>query len=306
MITVDRILCPVDFSPASRAGLEPAFAIGEQLHAEILLFHAIHLPYPQVGAVVAGDELDDYHAGIEDEVRRRFDLIIEEEAHRKVLLETRVVRGRPASAIVQAARDSDADLIVMPTHSRPGQTRALPGSVTARVVRRAPCPVLSVRPAEDEPFSFEPTSVLVATDLSPSSEAALPWAFALANAFGASVLMLHVVSLGEREPVQDDALFPPIPPEIDREVMAAAWQRVDAQRAAATAHGPVETRVIRGLDPAAEIVRVAAASDAGIVVMGTRGQAAGEDPLGSNAEKVVRDCPRPVLTVGDGVHTGSW
>jgi nucleotide-binding universal stress UspA family protein len=63
------------------------------------------------------------------------------------LIETLVITGRPASAIVEEASAGRFDLIVMGTHGRTGLTHALLGSVAERVVQKAPCPVLTVRDA---------------------------------------------------------------------------------------------------------------------------------------------------------------
>jgi nucleotide-binding universal stress UspA family protein len=63
-------------------------------------------------------------------------------------INTAVVSGRPAHAIVEHAKDGGFDLIVMGTHGRTGLSHAMMGSVAERVVRRAPCPVLTVQMAE--------------------------------------------------------------------------------------------------------------------------------------------------------------
>jgi len=142
-----RICCPIDFSDASRAAMEVAADLARRFGAELVLLHAYPIPgytFPD-GSVVASPRM---MQDLADQAEKH----VEEwrvEAERlvgagKVTGEKAV--GEPAAEIIENARAWGSDLIVMGTHGRTGLEHALMGSIAERVVRRAHCPVLTVRP----------------------------------------------------------------------------------------------------------------------------------------------------------------
>jgi nucleotide-binding universal stress UspA family protein len=140
-----RILCPVDFSETARAAMETAIELAEKFGAEVVLVHAYPIPgytFPDGSAVASSRMLQD----LADEAARHLEewrqLAVKGGAQR-VSVETAV--GDPAGEIVRIAQDWKADLVVMGTHGRTGIEHALMGSIAERVVRRAKCPVLTVR-----------------------------------------------------------------------------------------------------------------------------------------------------------------
>jgi nucleotide-binding universal stress UspA family protein len=142
-----RICCPIDFSDASRAAMEVAADLARRHGAELVLLHAYPIPgytFPD-GSVMASPKMM-------QELAEQAQRHLEEwraEAERIVLAPRVSVEkaiGEPASEIVSYATDSGVDLLVLGTHGRTGLEHALMGSVAERVVRRAHCPVLTVRP----------------------------------------------------------------------------------------------------------------------------------------------------------------
>jgi universal stress protein A len=137
-----KILVPIDFSDCSKKALDYAIPFARQFGAELNLLHVVE-PYPAI------PEMAPYDAeNIED---GRLEL----EALRKDLgnvgpCSTLVRKGAPPTEITSAARDLDADLIIISTHGRTGLSRVFLGSTAERVVRSAPCPVLIVRECERE------------------------------------------------------------------------------------------------------------------------------------------------------------
>jgi nucleotide-binding universal stress UspA family protein len=142
-----RICCPIDFSDASRAAMEVAADLARRFGAELLLLHAYPIPgytFPD-GSIVASPKMMQELA---DQAQRH----LEEwrvDAERlvgapRVAAEKGV--GEPAAEIVSFARERGVDLLVLGTHGRTGLEHALMGSIAERVVRRAHCPVLTVRP----------------------------------------------------------------------------------------------------------------------------------------------------------------
>src|SRR4029079_5134329 len=102
--------------------------------------------------------------------------------------------GDPATETVGMARELRADLIVMGTSGRSGFSRWVLGSVAETVLRRAPCPVLTVPPRagdDADPMFFK--RIVCAADFSPASEAAVRYATALAAEADASLLLVHVL-----------------------------------------------------------------------------------------------------------------
>jgi nucleotide-binding universal stress UspA family protein len=143
-----RVCCPIDFSDASRAAMEVAADLCRRTGAELVLLHAYPIPgytFPD-GSVVASPKmmqdlaeqaekhLEEWRAGAEKIV-----------GGPRVTAEKAV--GEPAAEILSFASARGADLLVVGTHGRTGLEHALMGSIAERVVRRAHCPVLTVRPS---------------------------------------------------------------------------------------------------------------------------------------------------------------
>src|SRR5574341_1633256 len=140
-----RILCPVDFSETARAAMDTAIELASKLDAEVVLVHAYPIPgytFPDGSAVASARMLQE----LADEAARHLeegrDLAAKAGA-KKVSVEAAV--GDPAGEIVRVAQEKQIDLVVMGTHGRTGIEHALMGSIAERVVRRAKCPVLTVR-----------------------------------------------------------------------------------------------------------------------------------------------------------------
>jgi len=142
-----RICCPIDFSDASRAAMEVAADLARRCNADLVLLHAYPIPgytFPD-GSVVASPKMMQELA---DQAERH---LVEWRADAERLVGAPRVSvekaiGEPASEIVSFAGDKGMDLLVLGTHGRTGLEHALMGSVAERVVRRARCPVLTVRP----------------------------------------------------------------------------------------------------------------------------------------------------------------
>jgi nucleotide-binding universal stress UspA family protein len=142
-----RICCPIDFSDASRAAMEVAADLARRHGAELVLLHAYPIPgytFPD-GSVMASpkmmQELAEQAQRHLEEWRADAERIVQAP---RVSVEKAI--GEPASEIVSYATDSGVDLLVLGTHGRTGLEHALMGSIAERVVRRAHCPVLTVRP----------------------------------------------------------------------------------------------------------------------------------------------------------------
>ena len=143
-----RICCPVDFSDASRAALEVAADLAKRTAAQLTVLHAYPIPgytFPD-GSVVASPRM---MQDLADQAERHLE---EWRAQAAALVgaprvTTQKAVGEPSAEIVSFAKSAGMDLVVVGTHGRTGLEHALMGSVAERVVRRAHCPVLTVRPS---------------------------------------------------------------------------------------------------------------------------------------------------------------
>ena len=143
-----RILVPIDFSDCSKKALQYAIPFARQFGAELTLLHVVQVNY------YAGDFGTVDVALLEGEMRKngqlQLDSLAAEMADRDIYSKTEVRTGRTTSEIVNLARETNVDLIILATHGHTGLKHVLLGSVAENVVRHAPCPVLIVRELEHD------------------------------------------------------------------------------------------------------------------------------------------------------------
>jgi len=140
-----KIFCPVDFSERSRAAMDIAVELSKRFGAELTLMHVCVEPeYSRSDAMTLEGPVE-RETVTENFERALADLKAQAETMGAQNVSTAVVRGTPFAEIVRFARQGDFDLIVMGTHGRTGLVHALLGSVAEKVVRKAPCAVLTVR-----------------------------------------------------------------------------------------------------------------------------------------------------------------
>lgn len=143
MIRVKKILVPTDFSPHSGEAMKYACTLAEKFGAELHLLHVVEL------LPVAYYEGAIFTAESEEKMREAAEKLLHKQPEPpwkdslKVVYEVR--QGTPFHEVVGYAKDNNIDLVVMGTHGRTGLGHVLLGSVAERVVRKAPCAVLTVR-----------------------------------------------------------------------------------------------------------------------------------------------------------------
>ena len=145
MVKLHKVLFPTDFSEPSEAAWSYALALAKEFGAEIVLLHVVAEPPRLAEAYEMGFTPERFVRAATDEARRLMADLIAKAADRQVTITPQVRQGVEFREIIQAARDTAADLIVMGTHGRTGLAHALIGSVAEKVVRKAPCPVLTVK-----------------------------------------------------------------------------------------------------------------------------------------------------------------
>ena len=146
MDAVKRVLVATDFSPASNAAVAYAFDLAARLGASVHLLHVIEEWALTVTYLKALDiELPGLRERVIDEANATLRALAASMAGGSTSATTEVREGRPSEVIIEVAGSREADLIVVGTHGRSGVAHAVLGSVAERVVRTAPCPVLTVR-----------------------------------------------------------------------------------------------------------------------------------------------------------------
>lgn len=138
MLPIRTILHPTDFSEQSNYALRLACALARDHGARLILLHVASPPT----AIYGGDVLVPLPPESHDEEKQRLDRL---EVPDTVSTERRLVEGDAATEILYVAEKTGADLIVMGTHGRTGLARFLMGSVAEQIVRKGPCPVLTVK-----------------------------------------------------------------------------------------------------------------------------------------------------------------
>ena len=147
MVTIKKILFPTDFSEFSKAAEKSACDLADEFGAELHVLHVLHdlfLTMPQTAAalLIPPKVLEDWITSAEEEIQKIPPAALA--SGKNVVRAVRI--GSTYDTIVQYARDDAIDLIVMGTHGRTGLPHVLLGSIAERVVRHAPCSVLTVRP----------------------------------------------------------------------------------------------------------------------------------------------------------------
>jgi nucleotide-binding universal stress UspA family protein len=287
-----KILVPVVFSKQCRGAIRYADALACRFHAKLT---AIHVFQPS-HSFSHGDEAALTSSAAHTAARTPADA----EAGLKQFLNEElqtspercvVMQGDPALSIVKYAHNGNFDLIVMPTHGYGPFRRFLLGSVTAKVLHDADCPVWTGPHMETTPArqSIAVRRVMCAVDLGPHSRAVMQWAAELAQAYNAELTTVHAI------PAAAAALGGfYFDPEWDAQLRKAAMEQISSLQQHLGVGGEMDVRV--GHPPAA--IRTAAQQKGADVLVIGRGYACGAfGRLRANAYGIIRESPCPVASI---------
>lgn len=262
------VLCVAEFPP----GLNPDYLVNQQYLADLLKTES--------------SQLVDF--------KGRAEL-------RGIAVTTRVATGIPSEEVITVARAEDSDLIVVGTRGKTGLAHVLLGSTAERVIRGAPCPVLTVRmePAvikEEEGALSKPVRlerILVPVDFSNCSLDALGYAAVVAQQAKASLMLLHVL-----EPVSYGLDFT-LGQSKARRLEVETWTKRLEELVSSHQHPTMQVESqLRGGFPADSILDSAQTLPCDLIVMGTHGRRGISHTIsGSVAEAVLRKAHCPVITV---------
>ena len=149
MIQLKTILHPTDFSESSGHALDYAVSLAEKCGAKLCVLHVIEeISRTMYFDMLQAPPLAQLMSDIEAQARKALEGLLPPEVAEKIEVEYHIRRGVPFLEAVRCATQIGADMIVCGTHGRTGLKQALFGSVAEKIVRKAPCPVLSVRHPE--------------------------------------------------------------------------------------------------------------------------------------------------------------
>ena len=296
-VQLRRILCSTDFSDFSNHAVPYAVALAREFKAKLFLCHVIDLSSAAIygEAVLALEEQQSRMTTFaHGEIRK---LVGKEPPEWEPL----VTVGNPALEIARLAGEKGVDLAVAASHGRSGLKRLILGSVTERLMRTLPCPLLVVRSPEHG-FVESPgqeirlKQIMVGHDFSSDSDLALKYGLSLAQEFQAALHLIHVVE----PPSYEDLVKPASMPrdKFQQDVRRRLRERLinmvpEEARAWCT---PVAT-LLAG-DPHAELTKYAVVNNIDLIILGVRGHSLVESLLvGSTTDRVIRAAPCPVLSV---------
>ncbi len=302
MLEIKLILCPVDFSEFSIRAYHHALSLAEHYRAELVAQHIVELsryPYADYGA--SGGDYQEFCRALREGGKEQLQEFVNNHTHDEIRPELVVHQGTAPDCILSFAQAHKTDLIVMGTHGQRGFDRLVLGSVTNRVMRRAPCPVLAVCKAPHESIVADTAAdmaageergrvhhlsrVLFCTDFSENSERALNYALSVRAEYDAELILLHVL-----EEVPGPAKM--------EEAVATAMEQLDKLI-------PLEGRktlkiktAVRIGKPYRQIIQLALEAQIDLVAMGVHGRGALDLAVfGSTTYRVIQLGPCPVLAV---------
>jgi nucleotide-binding universal stress UspA family protein len=288
MFSMAKILLPVDFSERSVGAARYAEAIAAKHGSEITLLHVVPPPHYEFTAMEAGSaalaELYSNRKAMAEKECQEF-LKSEIPGVRRLLTE-----GDPAREIIRIAHDEGMNLIVLPTHGYGPFRRFILGSVTAKVLHDADCPVLTGIHLEEAPAidTIHFRTVLAALDFGPQSEKTLLWAQQFACSHAAKLFAVHAT------PNLEGSTGEYFDPEWRKDLAAQAAKEMERLLARTGVNAEM---VVDAGDPPRVVPETAKSVGADLIVVG-RGSASGVfGRLRANAYSIIRESPVPVVSV---------
>ena len=282
MVSFSKILFPVDFSKRCEGAAHAVRAMALQFQAQVTALH-----------VVEATSANSAYESLVARAREKMDKLATEE-----LPSCKVVsyfeRGDPAQVILSYARNGRFDLIMMPTHGYGPFRRYLLGSVTAKILHDASCPVWTSAHLETWPAteSMGIRKVLGAVDFGPRSSAVLQLASQVAGKFHASLTAAHVIPISS--PLMEGYWIQ----DWRTEARKAASKELQKQLAGLSSPTQMEvaTEVLEGWPPAA-LSDAAERLNADLMVIGRTHAVESAGQLGGSAYAIIARSPCPVLSI---------
>jgi nucleotide-binding universal stress UspA family protein len=286
MYTLNRILCPTDFSDASLQAIRFAVFLAKSEHGHIKLLYVDENEKDPLGFFVPDEQYQAlYRETVTTFAQRKFKEISERAALDPQTSSTHIHFGTAYHEIIQEAETNRFAAVVIATEGLGHASPYLLGRTVERVVRLCRAPVISVRPCDHEP-KWKIKTILCPTDFSEYANYAIPYAVSIARRHHAKIILLHIVDLTVQHPELLVQKFP------DLSVYHKQANEIQVERI-----------VGRDVEPENSIVRLAEEYEADLIIMGTHGaRGMRRVQIGNVTEEVVRRTLTPVLTITHPVH----
>ncbi|MBW1800083.1 MAG: universal stress protein [Deltaproteobacteria bacterium] len=296
-VNIKNILCATDFSDLSDQAVLYGIALARVFGAKFYLCHVIDL----TSSAIYGESILNFDSQL-NRVRNYA------HAHLKQLIgdldvewEPLITIGHAAEEIAHIAEEKDVDMVISATHSRKGLKRFFLGSVTQRLMRTVPCPLLIVRSTEPEFMvsrdrELKIRKILVGCDFSPDSGLAVQYALSLAQEFQSELHLVHVI-----EPEKYKNLLKPATDagkranEDLRDQLSDKLNNIIPEEAY---HWCSPKTALLAGEPQEELTKYAVVQKMDLMVLGLRGHNLMESLfIGSTTVRVSYQVPCPVLSV---------
>jgi len=146
MKEIKKILVPVDFSNNSPKLLDAAVYLAKNFNARLEVVYVVESLDNYSGFAVPHISLENFEQELREAAERKMEAFLEDNLEEGIAHDARILSGDVPAEITRHAKDAGCDLIVIATHGYKGLEKALFGSVAERVVKTAPCPVLTINP----------------------------------------------------------------------------------------------------------------------------------------------------------------
>jgi nucleotide-binding universal stress UspA family protein len=296
-VTYQRILCTTDLSDTSEQAIAYGIALAQEFRAHLLICHCIDLPAPSI--------YGEAYLAPEEQLNRNIDYagrwIAERMEGRSVDWEPLLVVGHAADEINRVAREQAVDIALTATHGRRGLKRLLLGSVTERLMRTLPCPLLVIPATKrEDDRALAPTlrfkKILVGCDFSADADLAFRNALSMAQEFQAELHLVHIIET----PLYTETLKPvfahrPASPVVIREFLQS---KLDGLVPDDARHWCQPITMLEEGQPYAQLLQYAETQAIDLIVLGVRGHGLiGTLFVGSTTDRVIRRAACPVLSV---------
>jgi len=294
-IEIRNVMCTTDLSDSSRLTIPYGVALAKELGAKLYICHVADIP-----------SADTYGSAIPDPIIQEEEILKYVNTQLNELMENQTVEWEPLVAIGRASdeicrmvEEKSIDIAISATKGRTGLKRIVLGSVTGRLMRTIPCPLLIVRSKKKEQIAsvvqeIKFNRILVGVDFSSDSELAFQYGLSLAKEFESELHLIHVIVPADYKAFikikSENELHKALPDQVMNELKDMLNEEDDIWCR------PIFS-VLDG-QTYDEINKYAFAHDIDLIVLGVRGHGVAETLfVGSTTDRVARQAPCPVLSV---------
>jgi nucleotide-binding universal stress UspA family protein len=301
MIHIENILVPVDFSDPSKKAVKYGLSLAAEFNARLIIAHIVP-DYRGLDYTFPTEAYDLEKLAYQD-ARTRMSELLPANYRDKTIVETLIKGGDVKDEILGLVQEKNIDLVVMGSHGRRNFERLFLGSVTERMLRQLPVPVLTVSQQDADPAALK--RIVYATDLSEGFEAGLQFSIRLARGLDAALTVTHVIAMQQAYVGAEMAAYLP---NLTTEVRKQTEEML-SRSIALNSDGSVPiTTVIGDGVPFKSINELAARVNADLIVINLHGKSRLERALlGSTAERLIRTATIPVLSLPfPAVYASRW